>query len=390
MEFTNSPLAEFTRLSPMHSGHRKYPITRITPHVYEGQVTVEQMGAYFAEPDRQVSCNYCIGKDGRIGLIVEEQNRSWCSSNADNDGRGITIECASEKTPPYTVNPEVFGSLVNLSEDICRRYGKTKLLWLWDKAKTLAYKPAEDEMIITVHQWFANTSCPGEWMMDKMAELALQVTARLSDVSAPIGVPMGLQAKDLFGLTDSEVIEKVGPLFTDEQRRTGLQASWNLGQWILESNCGKSDVFRNSNNGFGMHTFISSNTWPGTCWDGESRYNDYRAYTDIETAIQDHSAYLLGATDDNEVREHLRYAGIKNCTDYKEAAHILLDGGYATDPAYAINLIRIIEYWDLTRFNLPTEHKEFVSDTITITRQDFETLKSLSDTLTTILHRYEG
>ena len=58
---------------------------------------------------------------------------------------------------------------------------KTKLLWLGDKDKTLNYSPAADEMVLTVHRWFANKSCPGDWMYARMGDLASKVTAALGD-----------------------------------------------------------------------------------------------------------------------------------------------------------------------------------------------------------------
>ena len=79
--------------------------------------------------------------------------------------------------------------LVELCIDICRRNGKTKLLWLGDKTKTLNYTPASDEMVLTVHRWFANKSCPGNWMYARMGDLASQVTAALggsTETATPI------------------------------------------------------------------------------------------------------------------------------------------------------------------------------------------------------------
>ena len=113
-------------------------------------------------------------------MFVEECNRSWCSSNEANDQRAVTIECASDATEPYAMRDAVYRSLIYLCTDICRRNGKTKLLWLGDKEKTLGYTPKPDEMVLTVHRWFANKSCPGDWMYARMGDLATKVTAVLS------------------------------------------------------------------------------------------------------------------------------------------------------------------------------------------------------------------
>jgi LysM repeat protein len=179
MAYTNSPLVDYTKLSPNHSGQRTHSIDRITPHCVVGQCSVETLGSIFTPTSKQASCNYGIGSDGRVALIVEEKNRSWCSSSNANDQRAITIECASDNTEPYAFKDVVYQKLITLCVDICKRNGKTKLIWLGDKDKTLNYTPASGEMVLTVHRWFANKSCPGSWMYARMGDLAAKVTAQL-------------------------------------------------------------------------------------------------------------------------------------------------------------------------------------------------------------------
>ena len=182
MAYTNSSLVKYTSLSPNHSGQRTHSIDRITPHCVVGQLTAEGICACFPK-GREASCNYGIGKDGKIALCVEDKNRSWCSSSAENDQRAVTIECASDSTAPYAFNTAVYNALIELCVDICKRNGKNKLLWLGDKTKTLNYAPKSGEMVLTVHRWFANKSCPGDWMYSRMGDLATTVTKRLSGVS---------------------------------------------------------------------------------------------------------------------------------------------------------------------------------------------------------------
>lgn len=177
--YTNSPLVSYTKLSPNHSGQRTHAIDRITPHCVVGQCSVERLGNIFYPSSKQASCNYGIGVDGRVGMYCEEKNRSWCSSSNANDQRAITIECASDTNHPYAFKDVVYDKLIELCVDICKRNGKTKLLWLGNKDKTLAYNPAADEMVLTVHRWFANKSCPGDWMYQRMGDLAAKVTAKL-------------------------------------------------------------------------------------------------------------------------------------------------------------------------------------------------------------------
>lgn len=177
---SNSPLVRCTKYSPNHSGPRGRAIDRITPHCVVGQLSAEDICGLFTSPSQQASCNYAIGTDGAIGLCVDEGNRSWCSSSSANDRRAVTIECASDKTDPYAMNEAVYNALVALCVDICQRNGKTRLLWLGDKDKTLAYQPKASEMVLTVHRWFANKSCPGPWLYDRLGALAEDVNDRLA------------------------------------------------------------------------------------------------------------------------------------------------------------------------------------------------------------------
>lgn len=178
---SNSALVDYKNFSPNHSGKRTYKIERITPHCYVGQCTVEQAGTLFSKKSKKASCNYIIARDGRIGLICDENNRTWCTSSLENDQKAITIECASDSTAPYKMNKIVYEKLVKLCVDICKRNKKSKLLWFADKQKTLNYKPKNEEMILSVHRWFANKSCPGDWLYNKLDDLALEVTNQLQN-----------------------------------------------------------------------------------------------------------------------------------------------------------------------------------------------------------------
>lgn len=359
MAYSNSPLVSYTKLSPNHSGQRTHSIDRITPHCVVGQLSAESICGCFASTSRQASCNYGIGKDGRISLCVEEKNRSWCSSSNANDQRAITIECASDKSEPYAMNNAVYASLVKLCIDICQRNGKKKLLWLGDKNKTLNYTPAADEMVLTVHRWFANKSCPGNWLYARLGDLATRVTAALGGSSSS-----GMQASSLKNLSEAEAVAKIGPLFTANQKTTGIIACVSMAQFILESGYGKSELAQNANNCFGMKTSLSGNSWSGSSWDGKSVYTkktqeqnddgsmvtitaDFRKYACVEDSIADHAAYLLGAMSGSRKR----YEGLAGCTDYKKAAQIIKDGGYATSHTYVQNLCNIIEQWNLTQYN---------------------------------------
>ena len=342
MGYTNSPLVAYTKLSPNHSGQRTHKIDRISPHCVVGQCSAEGLGDWFYKSSTRASSNYGIDKDGRVGMYVEEKNRSWCTSSNENDQRAVTIECASGKVEPYAMNEVVYDRLIDLCVDICQRNGKKKLLWFGDKDKSLSYQPKEDEMLITVHRWFANKSCPGNWLYARLGDLAAKVTARLSGGEAE-AIPSGMQAREFASLTEAQVIAKVGALFTANQKKSGILASVSMAQFILESGYGKSELAQGANNCFGMKKSLSGNTWGGSTWDGSSVYTkktqeqnadgsymtitaDFRRYGCIEDSIADHSAYLLGAKNGNK----LRYDGLKGCMDYRKAVQIIKDGGYAT------------------------------------------------------------
>lgn len=183
---SNSKLVSLTRISPNKSNGRTHKITRITIHCFVGQVTVERGLEVFADQNMRASCNYVIGKDGKIGLCVNESDRSWCSSNADNDNRAVTIEVASDTVSPYTVTEEAYASLLNLVEDIARRNGKDNLIWFGDKDKSTSYLPKDNELVLTVHRWFANKACPGQYLLDKHPEIVSIVNNRLRPSSGKI------------------------------------------------------------------------------------------------------------------------------------------------------------------------------------------------------------
>ena len=368
MRYTNSSMVAYTKLSPNHSGQRTHAIDRISPHCVVGRCTAEGLGDWFAKTSTQASSNYGIDKNGRVGMYVEEKNRSWCTSSNANDQRAITIECASDNTEPYAMNSKVYDMLIKLCTDICKRNGKKKLLWFADKDKSLNYAPKSDEMVITVHRWFANKSCPGNWLYARLGDVASKVTANLSGTTE---TTKGTQATVFAKLTESEVVAKSGAFFTADQKKSGILASISMAQFILESGYGKSELAQNANNCFGMKTSLSGNTWSGSTWDGKSKYTkktqeeytkgemttitaEFRKYSCIEDSIADHSAYLLGAKNGSK----LRYDGLKGCTDYKKAAQLIKDGGYATSPTYVASLCNIIEKWKLTQFDVKVNATE--------------------------------
>lgn len=182
---SNSTLVNLTMLSPNHSGKRKKPITRITVHCTACLVTAKRLGEIFQPRTRNASCNYGIGTDLKIVLVVDESMRSWCSSSNDNDQQSVTIEAASSNVKPYEFAPGVYDKCIDLCVDICQRNGKKKVVYIPDMNTALKYKPADDEMLLTFHRWFSKTkSCPGDWFMQRAASFAQAVNNRLNPTPA--------------------------------------------------------------------------------------------------------------------------------------------------------------------------------------------------------------
>lgn len=373
---SNSPLVSYTLISPNKNSPRNHKIDTITIHCVVGQLTAEGICACFTSPSVGASCNYGIGTDGRIALCVDEGDRSWCSSSSSNDNRAVTIECASDKTHPYAINDAVYKSLIKLCADICKRNGIKELKWKADKSLI----GQVDKQNMTVHRWFANKACPGDYIYNRLGQIADEVNALLGvkttnkKTQPKTAVKAsGLQATDLRHLSEEETINKVGPSCTADMKKSGILASVTLAQFVLESGYGKTDLAQNANNCFGMKKKLSGNSWSGSTWDGKSIYTkntkefvneqyitvpaDFRKYPCIEDSIADHSAYLLGAKNGSK----LRYAGLKGCTDYKKAISIIKNGGYATDPNYVSKICSIIERFNLTKFD---EEMVEVSDVV--------------------------
>ena len=180
---SNSPLVSYVNLSPNRTKPRNHKIDTITIHVMDGDLTVERCLSLprFVnyDPVNGASCNYAVDSQGRIGMGVEEANRSWCTSSASNDHRAITIEVANDggKETGYHVSDAAMAALVELLADICRRNGIPKLLWQGDKS--LVGQVEKQNM--TVHRWFAAKACPGDYLYNKHGEIAEAVNRKLAE-----------------------------------------------------------------------------------------------------------------------------------------------------------------------------------------------------------------
>ncbi len=195
MGFSNSPLATVTMISPNRTPNRNHSIDTITIHCFVGQVTAKRGCEVFQPSSKQASCNYVVGYDGSIGLCVEEKDRSWCTGGYDkngnpirvngisgksNDYQAVTIEVACESKHPYAITEKAMAALIELCADICRRNGIKQLLWFGNK--DLVGQPSKQNM--TVHRWFANKACPGDYIYQRLGDIAAKVNAKLGAAGA--------------------------------------------------------------------------------------------------------------------------------------------------------------------------------------------------------------
>lgn len=246
---SNSSLVNYVNITQNHKTPRDHKIDTITIHCFVGQVTAKQGCDVFATTDRDASCNYVVGKDGDIGLCVEEEYRSWCSSNKENDMRAICIECASDKTEPYSITDKCMSSLIKLCADICKRNGIPKLLWKEDKS--LIGKVNEQNM--TVHRWFANKSCPGTYIYEHLGMIANEVnkllvqevqempeqkqeidTSKLMKIMSNSAIPAEYWAKLFIAKGLGEYLPVVDNFF-EAEKYYGVNASVLICQSLLET-----------------------------------------------------------------------------------------------------------------------------------------------------------
>ena len=198
---SNSKLISYTLLSPYHYNGRTHTIDTITIHCMAGNLTVEQCGNVFQ--NREASSNYGIGSDGRIAMYVEECNGSWCSSNKSNDMRAVTIEVANDggESTGWHVSEKAMQALIELCTDICTRNGIDSLKWQADRSLIGQI----DKQNMTVHRWFANKACPGEYLYSKHFYIAEEVNKRLHPVEEKKG--------DFYNMNDGQKIVFVKTLY---------------------------------------------------------------------------------------------------------------------------------------------------------------------------------
>lgn len=276
-----------------------------------------------------------------------------CEPDCIKYTNGSSFTC-SDKAAAKAVAKRTYEAAVELFAMLCKEYG---------------LNPTADGVIISHAEGYkrgiASNHGDPEHLWNQLG-MGYTMDGFRKDVKAAMSADIsGVQATEFAALSEADVITKVGALFTADQKKSGILASVSLAQFILESGYGKSELAQNANNCFGMKKSLSGNTWGGSVWDGKSVYTkqtkeqkadgsyetvtaDFRKYACVEDSIADHSAYLLGAMNGSKKR----YEGIAGMTDYKKAAQLIKDGGYATSLTYVEKLCSIIEKWNLTQYDV--------------------------------------
>lgn len=240
-----SSLVEYVKISPNKTSPRNHKIDTITIHCMAGNLTIETCANVFAPTSRQASSNYGVGTDGRIGCYVDENDRSWCSSNKANDMRAITIEVANDggADTGWHVSGVAMNSLIKLVADVCKRNNIKKLVWSNNKDDRINHRNGCN---MTVHRDFANKSCPGDYLMSQMPYIASEVNKLLgaSGSSSVSGVVPSNPApvKSLEDIAREVINGKWG---NGSERKERLEASgyvYSAVQAKVNELCNKSSV----------------------------------------------------------------------------------------------------------------------------------------------------
>ena len=323
-----------------------------------------------ADYDRACVHGFIDGNDGVVYQTLPWNHRGWHAGGAANNTH-IGVEMCEPVCIKYEPNSATFTCLnVEEARAVAKRTYAAAVELFAMLCKKYNLDPMKDGVVISHKEGHARGIASNHGDPEHLwKQLGLPYTMGTfrNDVKAAMKAELlaGLQATEFKDMTEADVIAKVGPLFTADQKQSGILASVSMAQFILESGYGKSELAQNANNCFGMKKSLSGNTWSGSDWDGQSIYTkqtkeqnpdgsyvtitaDFRKYVDVAQSIADHSAYLLGAKNGSK----LRYDGLKGCTDYKKAVQIIKAGGYATSLTYVEKLCNIIERWGLTKYDV--------------------------------------
>ncbi len=144
-------------------------------------------------------------------------------------------------------------------------------------------------------------------------------------------------------ITTPKYIETYKDIAIKKQKKYGIPASITLAQGILESGSGNSKLARKAKNHFGIKCHKG---WNGKTFhmDDDAKNECFRKYKKVEDSYNDHSKFLT---------QRGRYSFLFDykTTDYKKWAYGLKKAGYATNPKYPQLLIKIIEKYNLDKYD---------------------------------------
>ena len=333
-----------------------------------------------------MSVHYYCGSDG-VFQAAEHTRKCWHvgknyvdkpnvadASNSNTIGIEICVNSDGDYTKARQNAIELVKHLIKTTgiptERVIRHYdakGKycpRKMMddaKLWNDFKTAIGQPTQGVSYYRVRK---------AWT-DEKSQLGAYTSLDNAKASCPVGYFVFDESGNVVYTPSATVpkeeafIENIGKLATEDNKKSGILASITIAQAILESGYGTTDLAVNANNLFGMKCMLSKNDWPGSTWDGVSKYTketkeqdasgnettvtaDFRKYPNIQASVGDHSAYLLGAKNGSK----LRYEGLTKAKTYQEQITIIKNGGYATDVKYIDKICDIIERWNLTKYDV--------------------------------------
>ena len=193
-----------------HGGKRKKPVRVLIPHHNAGVATGLGLAKYMKSTDRQLSATYIIGQKGEIFQTLDESLEPYTTSNRAIDTEAITIEIAnSTGSPKWEITKESFNALVDLSIDICKRYGIKSVSFTGNKNGN-----------IHLHKWYASTNCPGPYVESLMPEYARRVNAGLN---APITQHPSPTSKTLYRVqTGAYTIKSNADRLMEQVKKAGF------------------------------------------------------------------------------------------------------------------------------------------------------------------------
>lgn len=140
-------------------------IEMVALHHMAGVLSAEQCGRIFQQAGRGASANYGIGKDGEVGLYVDEYNTAWANANWDSNCKSVSIELSNSAVGGnYPVSDAVLNKAIDLIADIFKRNNLGKCV----KGQNLVW-----------HSMYSNTYCPGDYIRGKLDYIVDKVNEKL-------------------------------------------------------------------------------------------------------------------------------------------------------------------------------------------------------------------